>query len=121
MAYIPAKDIKGTLHRHSDKTASYTLTPSDTGRIITNQGATGPITITVPAITSMVDGFWCRIALAEYQLVTVAFTSGQLITIGTTGSSQVTASNVGAQFEIRAHPASGNYFGLPLYGSWSAS
>lgn len=121
MAYFPARVIMGTLHRNLDKTASYTVTANDLSRTITNQGATGTITVTLPAITGVPDGFWVRVAVLESQQITLAVTSGELVTPGSTGSSQVTNSTVGSVYEVQAHAASGNWIGMALVGTWSAS
>jgi len=40
------------------KTASYTITPDDFGAIITTRGATGAVTFTLPAASSVNKGNW---------------------------------------------------------------
>lgn len=57
------------------KTASYTLTPRDAGKVFTNRGAAGPITFTLPKVTSAAGA---SLAGYEVDFFTVA---GQIITI----------------------------------------
>ncbi len=44
------------------KTASYQVQTSDIGKILTNRGAAGAVTFTLPAVTSptLPTGWWCE-------------------------------------------------------------
>ena len=53
-------------------TANETLTAADNGKVITNYGASGAVTITLPKFTQIWDGFNVKVFVAADQSVTVA-------------------------------------------------
>lgn len=54
------------------KTASYTMTSSDFGKIFITRGATGAVTFTLPAASSLNKGNWCVFFNAADQNMIVA-------------------------------------------------
>lgn len=68
MATIYADGYK----RISAKTAAYTLTPDDNGKIFTNRGAGGAVTFTLPPTADIPTGFNVRFFVVADQNVTVA-------------------------------------------------
>lgn len=55
-----------------DKTADYTITAADMGKIFTNRGATGAVTFTLPAAAAALKGRSVLVFVVAGQNVTVA-------------------------------------------------
>jgi len=65
----------GNIYRTVEaKTASYACVPGDLGKILTNRGAGGAITITLPPVTSptLPHGWWVDVFAVAGQNLTVA-------------------------------------------------
>ena len=61
------------------KTASYTITPDDFGTIMVTRGASGAVTFTLPAASTLNDGEWVLfISVADQNLI-VAGATGELV------------------------------------------
>ena len=61
------------------KTASYTITAADGGKIFTNRGDTDAITFTLPAVSSTYTGMEVQFfAVADFDLA-VAATAGEMV------------------------------------------
>ena len=56
----------------SAKTAAYAMVPEDIGKLFTNRGASGAVTLTLPPTADIPDGWWCEVFVAANQSVTVA-------------------------------------------------
>jgi hypothetical protein len=54
------------------KTGNYTVTGGDGSALITNRGASGAVTITLPAQTAVPAGFWVDVFCVAAQNLTVA-------------------------------------------------
>ena len=53
-------DMGVHLERIQAKTAAYTVKDNEFGTTFTNRGATASVAFTLPAITSLPSGWWCR-------------------------------------------------------------
>lgn len=63
------------------KTAAYTVTALDEGKIFTNRGASGSVTFTLPVTTNLPVGWACRfIGVADQNLVVASNGSADNIT-----------------------------------------
>lgn len=56
----------------SEKAASYQIIPGDIGKIFTNRGASGSITLTLPPVADLSTGWWCRFSVVVDQTVVIA-------------------------------------------------
>lgn len=56
----------------SAKTASYQILPEDIGKTFTNRGASGAVTLTLPVVTDLTPGWWCRFYIVADQTLTIA-------------------------------------------------
>lgn len=61
------------------KTASYRVVPTDLGKILTNRGASGAITITLPNKDDILPGWNISVFVIADQNVTIASTEGDNI------------------------------------------
>lgn len=88
------------------KTASYTLTARDNGKIFTNRGATGTITFTLPKITtgtgSGMKGFNARFFTVAAQAIVIASNPSDTLIVhaDATADSVTTAATIGQHFEV---------------------
>ena len=63
------------------KTASYSVTAADGSALITNRGATGTITITLPTQASVGVGFWVEVfVVAGYNVTVDTATADTMVT-----------------------------------------
>ncbi len=75
---------------HEAKTSAYTVAfPSDNGKILSNRGAVGAVTFTLPAVSAALTGSWCEFYVAAGQNVTVAGTAGQLTVFNNAGATSI--------------------------------
>jgi hypothetical protein len=63
------------------KTASYRCTAQDHGKILTNRGASGAVTITLPPTADIVAGWSIRVFVVADQTVTVASNTADTMTL----------------------------------------
>lgn len=88
------------------KTTGYTLTAADSGTIITNRGAAGSVTITLPTVASGFNGVDVTImaVVAAQNLVISAQTAGQIVTFNDAAANSITISTtneiIGAAFRV---------------------
>ncbi len=54
------------------KTAAYQILPGDVGKIFTNRGASGSVTLTLPVVTGIAAGWWCEFFVAANQALVIA-------------------------------------------------
>ena len=54
-----------------NKTADYTITTKDFGKLLTNNGAAGAVNFTLPAAAAALIGSWVKIAVVTDQTVTI--------------------------------------------------
>jgi hypothetical protein len=65
--------LGASLYRNiSAKTAAYQILPGDIGKIFTNRGASGSVTLTLPVVTDIAAGWWCRFFVAANQALVIA-------------------------------------------------
>jgi hypothetical protein len=70
-------------------TANYTMLPTDSGNIFTTLGATGAVTLTLPAVASSA-GMWCEFFNAVDQSCAVSAPSGTMVYDGNAGITTLT-------------------------------
>jgi len=86
------------------KTTAYTITAADSGTVITNRGATGSVTLTLPTVASGFNGVNVLImaVVAAQNLVISAQTAGQIVTFNDAAANSITISTtneiIGAAF-----------------------
>lgn len=102
------------------KTADYTITIADRGKIFTNGGATGAVNFTLPAITA---GFWCEIFADADQTITVtSATADTLIVYNDRAADSVALSTssekMGGAFRIVANADASRWMVFPML--WEA-
>lgn len=71
------------------KTAAYTVTPEDVGKIFTNKGAAGSVTFTLPAINKVWQGWNARFYVAAGYTIVVAAPSGKLVTFNNAAATSI--------------------------------
>lgn len=87
------------------KATAYTITAADSGTIITNRGAAGSVTITLPTVAAGLNGVNVTImaVVAAQNVVIAAQTAGQLIAFNDVAADSVTISTtdeiIGAAFQ----------------------
>jgi hypothetical protein len=66
------------------KTADYQILESDFGKTFVNAGATAAVILTLPAVTNLPDGWWCRafgMVLAQDLTLASSGSSDNLVTV----------------------------------------
>lgn len=96
-----------------DKTAAYTVLLADRGKLFTNNGASGSVTITLPTDSTVPVGWWCDFSVEAAQTLVIAATSINGATTLTAAGSQ---NGVGFARVIMA--GDGKYRAI-LVGTWS--
>ena len=76
------------------KTAAYTIVASDFGKLFTNRGATGSVTLTLPAATKKA-GFYFGVMRVAAQNIVLTATGGAKINNGSANGSLTNANNGG--------------------------
>lgn len=74
------------------KTASYTITQADSGKVFTNRGDTDAITFTLPAVSATYTGVQVTFFAVAGQNLAVAGTAGELVTFNDAAANSVTFS-----------------------------
>jgi hypothetical protein len=70
---MPIKSVFGGWGRPVEaKTAAYTVTASDCGKIFTNRGAAGSVTFTLPVVSSELNGWWAEFYVVASQAIVLA-------------------------------------------------
>lgn len=72
------------LHLHATKTADYQILESECGYTFDNLGATAAVILTLPALTNLPDGWWCRAfgaVLAQDLTVASSGSSDNIVTV----------------------------------------
>lgn len=77
------------------KTANYTVTVDDFGKILTNRGATGAVTFTLPAVAASFAGVEVKFLVIADQTVTVAGTTGEVVAFNDPTANSVAFSTAG--------------------------
>lgn len=85
------------------KTASYTCTQADSGKLFTNRGDTDAITFTLPAVSSTFTGVSYRfLCVADFDFA-VASTADEMVTFNCNAATSVklgtTSEKIGGGFE----------------------
>lgn len=71
--------VSGLRRVSAAKTAAYTITAADSGKVLTNRGAGGSVTFTLPTVAAGFDGVDVLIvAVADQAVVVSAQTAGQI-------------------------------------------
>jgi hypothetical protein len=71
------------------KTASYTITPDDFGKVFTTRGATSAVTFTLPAAATANKGHWVLfVNIANYDMIVAGATNG-LVTFNDAAANNV--------------------------------
>lgn len=80
------------LHKISAKTASYQVVPDDIGTTFTNRGASGAVTLTLPAVANVQTGWWIEVFVVANQSVVIASSgsSDNLVTFNDAGADSIT-------------------------------
>lgn len=93
------------LRKIAAKTAAYSILAKDIGTLFTNRGATGSVTLTLPATSTIAAGWWCRVfAAADYAFITASATADTITTFNDAAADSLefsTASEIlgsGAEF-----------------------
>lgn len=91
------------------KTANYTITVGDSGKIFTNAGATGAVTFTLPAASSTYAGYEVEFQVEADQNLILAGTAGELVTFNDAAANsvayQTTSEKIGGCFVARMNAA----------------
>lgn len=84
------------------KTAAYTVTAYDCGKIFTNTGAGGSVTFTLPLHSSEFNGWWAEFYTTAAQAIVIASNPVDTLTVhGDTAADTVTtAATVGQHFKV---------------------
>lgn len=86
------------------KTTAYTITAADSGKVLTNRGAAGSVTFTLPTVAAGFDGVDVIImaVVAAQNVVIAAQTTGQIVTFNDAAANSITISTtseiIGAAF-----------------------
>lgn len=107
--------IRYTVRDILAKTAAYTIKkdqPDKTGRLFTNRGATGSVTITLPAPKVPIAGVWYEFeVIADQSLIVAGASAGQIVTNG-----NAAADNVG--FQVAGQKIGGRIIAICDGTSW---
>ena len=80
----------------SAQTASYTIVPTDHGKLFTNKGAAGAVTFTLPAIANVQAGWFVDFyAAVAAQNMAVTAPSGKLVAFNNIAATTATWSTAG--------------------------
>jgi len=88
------------------KTSAYTITAADSGTVLTNRGATGSVTFTLPTVAAEFNGVNVIImaVVAAQNVVISAQTTGQIVTFNDAAANSITISTtneiIGAAFRL---------------------
>lgn len=77
------------------KTASYTVTDADWGSLITNRGASGAVTITLPAPTTTQTGVWVDLFQVAGQNLVITAGTDLITTFNDATATSITYSTAG--------------------------
>ena len=78
------------------KTANYTLSPSDFGKIFTNRGASAAVTFTLPDPAPQYAGAWVRFMVEADQNVTIrAVSASKLVVFNNAAATSIAFSTAG--------------------------
>lgn len=99
------------------KTADYTVTANDSGKVLTNRGASGAVTFTLP---TPANGLWFIFAgLADQNIVIAA--TGKIVSLNDATADTLTASTssekIGAVMIVVSDGTS--WYALPIAGTWT--
>jgi len=100
---LPEVQPTGTV---SAKTANYTITAADFGKVMTNTGASGAITFTLPAASSALKGQVIKFAALAAQIINVSPNSADGIYLNGSGVADkdvVVAGTIGNSVTIRCN------------------
>lgn len=92
----------GWLRPVEAKTAAYTVTANDCGKIFTNRGAAGSVTFTLPVSGSEMNGWWCEFYTAAAQAIVIASNPVDTLTVHAdlTADTVTTAATIGQHFTV---------------------
>jgi hypothetical protein len=84
------------------KTASYTVVPTDIGKLFTNRGAAGSITFTLPLSSTELSGWWCEFATVAAQAIVIASNAVDTLIVhaDATADTVTTAATIGQHFKV---------------------
>lgn len=86
-----ANKVAGVRRTAEAKATAYTITAADSGKVLTNRGAAGSVTFTLPTVAAAFDGVDVIIAtvVAAQNVVVAAQTAGQIITFNDAAANSV--------------------------------
>lgn len=84
------------------KTADYTVTDSDYGKLFTNRGATGAVVFTVPAASTANKGCWVEFYTAAAQTLAVSPATADTLVVHAdlTADTITTAGTIGQHLRV---------------------
>lgn len=94
LATDASNKVSGQRTASAAKTSAYTITAADSGKILTNRGASGSVTFTLPTVAAGFDGVDVTImaVVAAQNVVIAAQTAGQIITFNDAAADSITIS-----------------------------
>ena len=83
------------------KTAAYSVTVRDCGKLFTNRGAAGSVTFTLPKGNAGIAGFWVEFATVAAQAIVIATDPVDTLIVhaDATADSVTTAATIGQHFK----------------------
>lgn len=112
---VPARQVVA-------KTAAYTITRDDHGKIFTNRGAAGAVTFTLPAVSGN-DGMEVLVMAVANQAITVAGTAGELVAFNDAAANSIAFSTAGEIIGsgVRCVCDGTSWLIMPILGSETAT
>lgn len=86
-----AGQVANMYRAFSAKTAAYQIVVDDIGKVFTNRGASGAVTLTLPVTSTIPTGWWCEVFVVADQDVTVASSGSadDIVTFNDAGADSV--------------------------------
>src|SRR5687767_12317093 len=83
------------------KTAAYSVGYRDNGKLLTNRGAGGSVTFTLPKGSAALNGFWVEFATVAAQAIVIASDPADTLIVhaDATADSVTTAATIGQHFK----------------------
>ncbi len=103
------------------KTANYQVIPSDIGKVLTNSGASGAVTFTLPALADVWQGWNVEIFIVADQAVTITAPTGKLVAFNNAAATSLAFSTlsekIGAGAKVFYDAGVGKYLAFVSLGS----
>lgn len=102
------------------RTADLTLKPKDSGNIITNTGASGAVTITLPAGRRVGDNYKFRVNAAQELRIDPGLPTDSIVVLGLSPSAgeYITANAAGEHIDLE-YIGGGQWFASNIGGTWT--